>query len=342
MKSALKACILFLACVFYASVCIAESELVSMFREGLAICKDDPAKGSAMVEASTLQSTSDPMQFADIWEVYIQSDVFKSANNTPKIAMLDVFLECAQKTCQNCKSRSEFNKTWDIQLEIQKIRKSTINEECSIARKALENLELDALIEQRDFLAILLEYADESDKENAEFLQNLSNNIANRIVKYQTRYQELVIGCNDIDWNIFTEQFSKTPVKFEMGDTTLLIMEIRDYILSLQSPEISILMERFPPDKNPLKQGEKLLEKAQKLNRVRYNLWANWVIYNCGDNVAAEDGLSRISPEYLFTPVDVVFQEKQQGLFQKNRDPNGLADLLRRLILEEKAPLSAF
>lgn len=335
-------CFLYIVCTFCATICMADTELVSMFSEGLAIYKDNPAKAAAMVETSVLQSTLDPIQFSNIWDVYKKSDILKSAKNSSRIAMLDVFLECSRKTCQNCKNRSDFNKIWDIQQDIQNLREKTINNECSIARKALNSSDIDSLLKHRENFVFLLEYADESNEENSKFLQELSNRIVSRFDTFETRYQKLKNGCNNIDWNIFIEQFRKNPLKFEIGETTRLIMDIRDFLLYLQSPEISILMERYPPIKNPLEQGEKILDKAQKLNRVRYNLWANWMLYNFGDDVAAADVLSRISPEFLYTPVEVVFQEKQEKLYQNTKNPIGLASILQRLILEEKVPLSAF
>lgn len=307
----------------------AVQELTEMFREALTLAQNaenaNQEKGAAMIEAALAQGAEYPEAYAAFWALYRPFLEKNPASDEIRLTMLEAFTLSFEDTSLKCRTRAEFERFWKVQQEVNVYlaeleKKLTASGETGSAE--------NAGTETNDMLTEI--------QTELKELENERLMLRNEIKK-------------EMNWDEFNRQTisgrdPESTEPFAKGKTYEFMEKIQKFTQEkLETEEFALLMETAPDETFQIRQRvQELLEKGRILNQTRYNLWANFMIYNTPENVSGIDSLSWISPEYLLPALTPYYQEKLNKCLENSRNPTALADNIMKITLTEKVPLSAF
>ena len=247
------------------------------------------------------------------------------ASDEIRLTLLEAFTLSFEDTSLKCRTRAEFERFWKVQQEVNVYlaeleKKLTASGETGSAE--------NAGTETNDMLAEI--------QTGLKELENERVMLRNEIKK-------------EMNWDEFNRQTisgrdPESTEPFAKGKTYEFMEKIQKFTQEkLETEEFALLMETAPDETFQIRQRvQELLEKGRILNQTRYNLWANFMIYNTPENVSGIDSLSWISPEYLLPALTPYYQEKLNKCLENSRNPTALADNIMKITMTEKVPLSAF
>ncbi|MDO4629394.1 MAG: hypothetical protein Q4C70_09445 [Planctomycetia bacterium] len=287
-----------------------------------------------------------------------------------KIGLLELFIEKMDEILLNSRSLEELKNAWEARQEADQYFRQMVNSEGEKNLLIFEKIGIHirgailqgnvADIEPRFILAAtnlenLIDYIENpSWKERylklcIDTIEELLSETENRMRDFQKRLATMKEVTKS---ETFSPQKDKTDESWLYGETFKLLEEFQIFVQNYLNPEILKVIESYNGENaNFMKRFLKLekssadfLRDTQRLNSIRYNLWANQLIYQSehGDSGVALQNLAKISVELLDTSVGILFNERESALLSKLRASENIANAVQRVILTEKVPLSAF
>lgn len=312
----------------------------------------------AMVEAAIRQSANYPETAKDIWRIFRQHiETIPDVTVMSKISLVDIFMDNLDSSFQQCKSTADFNDLWQVRTSATQYRQSIIDKAAAEAiamlkeaektdSTAIGNLLFDKATEEQKskyenaFLILSSDFAEEpvSDTVQIEFTAMKEKALKSQQDKICKQFDAILAKWEQLK-NPPENNSDIVPAEKGLGVLNQLLMELQTFIS--ENLNESILTRLSGIDQGQIllvqTQAAELMNKIRQGIQMRYNLWANYVIYNSVPNGYAQ--LPTISPEYLYSYVNAVYSEKQSEIF--NKVPN-VADFVNSMILEKKVPLTAF
>ncbi len=330
---------------------------IELFKKGLA--EADEFKGNVMTGVAISQGIKEPKLAESLWTV-LQNDM---AKNVPleKVQQAAWFLEHLDSAMDQC-SMADFEPMWKLRNAVNEYIQSVVDSETGKAIALLKSKTTDEIVKTvRGKEGANVEIANarqtldlyekigicETDSEAYDEIQKdvynvLFDQLCAEYNKCAARLEELKKETNP---NKFLPKKDKEG--WSEGASHVLLAAIQDF--AQDYAKYSNSFDGYIEDKGKIqklrdmqREGSKLLENAVLLNQVRYNLWANWLIYNRSkDDYKAFATISRdqLSPEVMF-----MYEKKLGEILNESKpgDPTILYTKVHTIILTEKVPLSAF
>lgn len=352
-------------------------ELLEMFKVGL---QKSQISGSAaqnegetpefyygMVEVAIQQCSQYPDLIVDFWQLFekhLNSNI--SLTVRVRIGLIDLFNQQVESCLNFCKNIEQYKKLWKISERITSYRGEIVKREALNALSLLENAEksdaglivkvlkkeidkdnMDLMVAYNFLTEFSEELADKDQERLNTIVQNASDHIVSEIdVKVENlknRLSALKEKCQkeNIDPVILNSNLNQ--IEYGVGESHQLLLDIQSFIGSELNAELLQSLSNVTPDKVVQYQtvSADLMEKTRILNQVIYNLWANRVIYNA-NNVSQFDSMAKISVEYLYPAVSSIYNDKMGKILTEINNPSQISSNVYKMILRDKAPLSAF
>ena len=345
--------------------------LLKMFEEGLQqnskeVNAKDPEYYYGMVEAAIQQSSQYPVLISGFWDKFKQHlDSSSSITPIARIELIDLFDQQAELCSNHCKNIEQYNNFWNTRENITAYKESVIKKEIEKSLKLLEDAKkedsrkivrvLKKESNDKDSLDLLIaynfltDYSSEMSDEQQKQLDNIVldsgmaifsevedkyNVIKGRFDTIKKKSQEDAIEPNIINEN-------GNEIEYGIGDSYQLLLDLQTFVTTEMNLE---LLQTIPGMKTDMiiqlqKDVSDLLEKTRVLNQIRYNLWANFIIFNSNGGV---NQISKISTEFLYPAVSANYHDKVEQIRKRNPSAFKITDDLYVMILKDKAPLSAF
>lgn len=352
-------------------------ELMEMFKVGLQKSQTSGIEAQnggenlefyyGMVEAAIHQCTQYPDLPADFWQTFENHlDSNNSIFTIARIGTIDLFSQQVENCLNLSKNIKQYKRLWKTKERIASYRDKIIKEEALKALSLLENAEKNEagrlvkivkkeigddnidLLAAYNFLAEYSEDLTDQDRERLNtFIQNVNNRIVSeidiRIEDIKKRFNALKEKCQKEKIEPVILNSNANQIEYGTGESYQLLLDIESFIASELSVELMQTLATSAPEKAVQYQTlpSELLNKTRTLNQVIYNLWANRVINNA-NNVSQFDSMAKISIEFLYPAVSSMYNEKMGKILMEIKDPNQISSNVYKMILRDKAPLSAF
>ena len=320
-----------------------------------------------MAEAAIYQSSQYPDLIPDFWQLYQNHlDSNNSISASTHIEVIELFNQVVENCFNHCKNIEQYKSLWKTRERIASYRGEIIRKEALNALTLLENAEkteagqLVKVLKKEtgdnnlDLMAaynFLADYSEELPNQEQERFNTIVQNVNNRIIsETDARIEELKKRFNALKEKSQKERIEPVilnsngnQIEYGVGESHQLLLDIQLFIASELSVELMQVLSVAAPDKAGQYQTEAadLMDKTRTLNQVIYNLWANRVINNA-NNVNQFDSMSKIAAEYLYPVVTSVYNEKMGKIMMEIKDANQISSNVYKMILRDKAPLSAF
>lgn len=255
--------------------------ITEMFREGLLLAsqntEDDSVEFGAMLMENALERlTRCPASVKGIWEIHLAH--IEKTEASLRYMQIGVFLEYLDRILIYCTDMSEMQNVWHIRRAIVKEQEKARTE----------------IIEQTSVM--------------------LKKELAN-IDRIKIDLQKEKVRDTSLDG---TKNFtpSKEGDTWQDGPYQKIIQDALSVRESLEKPDIAPWLD-FIEDKQLSSIGEQassLAIEASRLQEIRYNIWANRIIFQQdeADSVVALDQLSKIDTGLLFPSVYALYSEFEQ------------------------------
>ncbi|MDO4856618.1 MAG: hypothetical protein Q4A17_01575 [Thermoguttaceae bacterium] len=352
-------------------------ELLEMFKVGLQKSQisgnaarnegENPEFYYGMVEVAIQQCSQYPDLIADFWQLF---EKYLDSNNSisviARIGSIDLFNQQVDSCLNLCKNIDQYKRLWKTSERIASYREEIIKKEAQNALSLLENAEKndvgqivrvlkkqigDDNMNLMSAYNFLTEYSEElanQDQERFNAIVQSANNqivsgIDSKIENLKNRFNAIKEKCQKEMIEPVILNSNSNQIEYGVGESHQLLLDIQSFIASELNVELTQALSSAAPDKVVQYQtvSSELMEKTRILNQIIYNLWANRVISNA-NNVSQFDSMSKISIEYLYPVVSSMYNRKMESILTEIKDPNQISSNVYKMILRDKAPLSAF
>ena len=283
-----------------------------------------------------------------------------------KVLIANLFLEQLNSEMDQC-ALDDFEPMWNLRNKVKADIQNIIDSETGAAIQLLESKSTDEIAKAiqgktgadkdiKNALQTLALFDDlgisEKDLEAFEKIKkNVYNTLFDKLCSeyngYAKRLEELKKETRPGNFQPVKEGNNKNT--WRNGASYELLLKIRSFVQEYLSAEYLSTFNEYIEDKDKIQKlqnissdGSDLLEKAVLLNQIRYNLWANWLIYNCSND--EYKAFASISSDFLIPAVAAMYEKKQSEILNETRpgDESVYAEKVQSIILADKVPLSAF
>ena len=292
-------------------------QIVVMFQEGLRLSSDENADeekqlfGGALMENALERIPQCPNAVKDIWDTLSQH--IETSEPQLKMMQMELMLDYVDQALLNCKDQATIKDIWTVRRDITEKQRKIERELASKAKEFFGKM-------ANDITALKADLAQETERdrstENAGFYEPSEDN-AEATTWKDGHYQTILTKA----------------------------MEIQQTLASYDS---LLTLERLSDDESQaLDLNEGIVTVAQeaiRMQQIRYNMWANRIIYQYRDNDPKTilDVLSKIDTGVLVPSVASLFSECEQKNLSKIDDTYQRSNSVRSSLLAPKIPLSAF
>lgn len=295
----------------------AAEQITKLFREGLRLSSDETLDddtrlfGSALMENALERLRLCPEAVRGVWVAMSQQ--VESSEPRLKLLQTELMLDYVDRALVNCKGQASMQNVWAVRNDI-------VERQVAAERLLMEEAETFLHNVTEEIAALETELANERDRDsstkNADFYEPSEKDTEEGTWR-DGPYQNILVKVFEIRQTLDSDEFPLAQAWLDDDDA------------QASDPEerlVNVMLE------------------ANRMQRIRYNLWANRIVYQCRDvdPTTALTILSKIDSGNLLASVASLYSECEQEKLRNVSDAYQRSIFIRASLLTPKVPLDAF